>query len=184
MMNGPPHSILRTVTRHSIKEIGIGEKSQSYFTHTVRIPEIDHPVRLVIVWKKQEDKGSAKILVTNRTCWESTRVLIVYRHRWTGTETFHGDGKQHLGMGDWQVRKGLGQTRHMYLVFLAYSLLMHQLKQGHGQEWALVKLTTMGEACGAVMRETLAKTLSWAIEQAVKHQWSTARICHALGLTG
>jgi len=166
------------------KEIGVGGKSQYYFTYTVRVPGVDHPVRLVILWKKREDKEPAKMLVSNRTYWEITRVLIVYRYRWTGTETFHRDGKQHLGMGDCQVRKGLGQTRHMYLVFLAYSLLMSQLKRGHAQEWAYVKLTTIGEACRAVMRETLAKTLSWAIERAVQHQWSTPRICHALGLTG
>jgi hypothetical protein len=164
------------------KEIVIGGKSQYYFTHTVRIPAVDHPVRLVILWKRPQDQEPTKVLVTNRTYWEITRVLMVYRHRWTGTETFHRDGKQHLGMGDCQVRKGQGQTRHMYLVFLAYSLLMGQLKQGHAQEWAFVKLTTIGEACRAVMRETLAKTLSWAIDRAIKHQWSTPRICHALGL--
>jgi hypothetical protein len=165
------------------KQIEIGGKRQYYFSHTVRLPQVDHPVRLVILWKKQDDKEPAKILVTNRTYWEIVRILVVYRYRWTGTETFHRDGKQHLGMGDCQVRKGLGQTRHMYLVFLSYSLLMSQLKQGHAQEWAKVKLTTIGEACRAVMRETLTDTLSWAIERAVEHQWTTPRICHALGLT-
>jgi hypothetical protein len=164
------------------KEIGVGGKSQYYFTHTVRIPNVDHPVRLVILWKRKEDQRPAKILVSNRTYWETTRVLMVYRYRWTGTETFHRDGKQHLGMGDCQVRKGLGQTRHMYLLFLAYSLLMSQLRQGHAQEWAFVKLTTIGEACRAVMKETLAKTLSWAIDRALKYQWSVPRICHALRL--
>ena len=38
-------------------------------------------------------------------------MLRVYRHRWTGTETFHRDGKQQLGLGDCQVRSGKGQTR-------------------------------------------------------------------------
>ena len=41
-------------------------------------------------------------------------MLRVYRHRWTGTETFHRDGKQQLGLGDCQVRSGKGQTRHVY----------------------------------------------------------------------
>ena len=31
-----------------------------------------------------------------------------------------------------------GQTRHMYLVMLAYSLLMSELKQGRAKEWASI----------------------------------------------
>ncbi len=58
--------------------------------------------------------------MTNRVTWEVGRILGVYRERWTGTETFHRDGKQELGMGDCQLRNGHGQTRHMYLVMLAY----------------------------------------------------------------
>ena len=74
--------------------------------------------------------------MTNRITWEVTRILQVYRYRWTGTETFHRDGKQQLGMGDCQLRDPQGQTRHMYLVMLAYSLLMSELKQGRAKEWA------------------------------------------------
>jgi hypothetical protein len=47
-------------------------------------------------------------------------MVLVYRHRWTGTETFHRDGKQQLGLGDCQVRSGEGQTCHVYLVSAAY----------------------------------------------------------------
>jgi hypothetical protein len=34
-------------------------------------------------------------------------MLLVYRHRWTGTETFHRDGKQQLGLGDCQMLEPL-----------------------------------------------------------------------------
>ena len=57
-----------------------------------------------------------------------------------------------------------GQTRHMSLVMLAYSLLMSQLKQGRAQEWALCKLTTIGEACRAMLRESLRNTIRWAVD--------------------
>ena len=78
----------------------------------------------LILWNKRRDNKPCKILVTNRVTWEVTRILGAYRDRWTGTETFHRDGKQELGMGDCQLRDGQGQTRHMYLVMLAYTLLM------------------------------------------------------------
>jgi hypothetical protein len=94
---------------------------------------------------------------------EVTRILKTYRRRWTGTETFHRDGKQQLGMGDCQLRKGVGQTRHMYLVFLAYSAIMAQLQQARPQDWAEVMRTTVGQACRAMSREVLGKTIAWVV---------------------
>jgi hypothetical protein len=38
-----------------------------------------------------------------------------------GQRIFQWDRKQHLGMGECQLRDGLGQTRHMHLVVLAYT---------------------------------------------------------------
>jgi len=103
--------------------------------------------------------GNTEILITNHLGWEIHRILSVYRQRWTGTETFHRDGKQQLGMGDCQLRSSLGQTRHLYLVFVAYSCIMSHLNQSHPQDWARVRLMTVGEACRAVLRETLSDTL-------------------------
>ena len=86
-------------------------------------------------------------------------------------------------MGDCQLRNGQGQTRHMYLVMLAYSLLMIQLKQGHAKDWALCRLTTIGEASRAMLSETLRSTLSWVIEQATEKSRSHGHIVAKLGLT-
>jgi hypothetical protein len=166
----------------SRKRVLIGEKKQWYFTKTIHIPEVDHPVRIVMLWKGKYDTEVCKILVSNRVYWDVTRILRVYRKRWTGTETFHRDGKQELGMGDCQLRKGEGQTRHMYLVMVAHSLLMAQLQQGRAREWAAAKLTTIGEACRAVLRETLGKTLTWAVERATQEGWSPERIKAHLAL--
>ena len=130
-----------------------------------------------------QDAEPCKILVTNRVRWEVCRILRVYRHRWTGTETYHRDGKQELGMGDCQLRNGQGQTRHMYLVMLAYSLLTSQLKQGHAKDWALCRLTTIGEACRAMLGETLRTTLAWAIEQVTEKSRSYDHVVAELGLT-
>ena len=164
------------------KPLREGERQQWYFTCTLRIPDVKHKVRLVILWHNREDEQARIILVTNRVQWEVSRVVRSYRHRWTGTETFHRDGKQQLGMGDCQLRDGQGQTRHMYLVMLAYSLLVKQLRQGHAYEWAFQRLTTIGEACRAILRETLRATLNWAIEHVTEKAWSTERVMAHLGL--
>lgn len=160
-----------------------GREQQWYFTATLHIPGVNHKVRVVVIWNKKRDKEPCKILVTNRVGWEVLRILLVYRHRWTGTETYHRDGKQELGMGDCQLRDGQGQTRHMYLVMLAYTLLMDQLGQNRAKAWALRKLATIGEACRAVLRESLRSTIAWAIEQATDYSRSYDHIVTRLCLT-
>src|SRR5512144_1105427 len=160
----------------------IGERRQWSFTVTVRIPGVEHKVRIVILWRHRQDSEPVKILVTNRITWEVSRIVRVYRHRWTGTETFHRDGKQQVGLGDCQLRDLQGQTRHMHLVMLAYSLLMGQLRQGRAKEWALHRLMTIGEACRAMVKETLRTTLAWAIEQVTERGLSFDRIVANLSL--
>jgi hypothetical protein len=164
------------------KPLREGEQRQWYFTCTLRIPDVKHKVRLVILWAERDATAPRIILVTNRVQWEVSRVVRVYRQRWTGTETFHRDGKQQLGMGDCQLRDSEGQTRHMHLVMLAYSLLMRHLRQGRAYEWALQKLTTIGEACRAILRETLRTTLTWAMDRATNPYWGAERIIAHLGL--
>jgi len=164
------------------KPLREGEQRQWYFTCTLRLPDVKHKVRIVILWAERDAASPRIILITNRVHWEVSRVVRVYRHRWTGTETFHRDGKQQLGMGDCQLRDSEGQTRHMHLVMLAYSLLMRQLRQGRAYEWALQKLTTIGEACRAILRETLRTTLTWAMDRATNPYWDTERIMAHLGL--
>jgi hypothetical protein len=157
-------------------------RTQWYFSCTLRIPNVHHKVRIVLIWRHQEDATPRIILVSNRIRWEASRIVRGYRHRWTGTETFHRDGKQQLGLGDCQLRDSEGQTRHMHLVMLAYSLLMQQLGQSHAYDWALQKLTTIGEACRAMLRETLRKTLTWAMERVTQPHWNMERVVAHLGL--
>lgn len=164
------------------KPVWLGDQEQWYFTRTIRIPEVDHPVRIVILWHRRNGAEPDKILITDQTYWEISRILRVYRRRWRGTECFHRDGKQHLGMGDCQLRAGRGQTRHLYLVFLAYSVLMRQLSQGRACQWALGRLTTIGQACRAVLRETLSQTIAWVVKRLQVDGWSFERIKAQLAL--
>jgi DDE superfamily endonuclease len=166
------------------KAVRGGDRTQWYFTCTVRLPDVNHKVRVLILWADREDAQARIILVTNRVQWEVTRIIRAYRHRWTGTETFHRDGKQQLGLGDCQLRDSEGQTRHMYLVLLAYSLLVRQLRQGHADDWAFERLTTIGQACRAILRETLRTTLTWAMHHVSEYDWTSERVVAHLGLTG
>ena len=84
---------------------------------------------------------------------------------------------------DCQLRTREGQTRHLYLVLMAYSLLMRQLGQGHAYEWAYQKLRTIGEACRAIGRETLRTTLTWAMERRELFAWNKDQVVAHLGLT-
>lgn len=151
-----------------------GEKQWS-FSKSVRLPGVDHRVRITILWERRNSKSARKILVCNRTHWEAHRIVRVYRKRWRGTECFHRDGKQHLGMGDCQLRQGRGQTRHLYLVFAAYSILMLQIER-RPCAWARERLTTIGQACRAVARETFGATIDWIVARVTEDRWNVGKI--------
>jgi hypothetical protein len=176
------NALAATIPATDRKPIRTGHGDQWYFTHSLGIPEVKHKVRIVIIWNQPTDVVPRIMLVSNRTYWEATRVVSDYGHRWTGTETYHRDGKQNLGMGDCQLRSSNGQTRHMYMVMLAYSLLMRQLKQTHSGEWTLHTLMTIGDSCRAIMREVLRLTLLWAIDRVTTHHWEIHRVFSELNL--
>ena len=111
--------VARQVPWEAKKPVRMGSTRYGYFRKQMRIPDVTHPVRIVLFWRERGDQEARKALVSNRGGWEVMRLVLVYRHRWTGTETFHRDGKQQLGLGDCQVRSGEGQTRHVYLVSAA-----------------------------------------------------------------
>jgi len=157
---------VKTLTPLLRTKFTVAGHTQWYFTKSVRLPRVTHPVRILVLWSSADAGEPRKILITNRTHWEAHRILKVYKRRWTGTETFHRDGKQHLGMGECQLRDGMGQTRHMHLVSLAYTALMRQMKHDRALDWAHTRLMTIGESCRTIARETLGKTLAWAIERA------------------
>jgi hypothetical protein len=169
-------ALARQIDWRDKKPVRYGNRRYWYFSKQMRIPDVEHPVRLVLFWKERGDTEASKALMSNRLFWEVIRILLVYRHRWTGTETFHRDGKQQLGLGDCQVRSGEGQTRHVYLVSAAYSLLMRSLHQSRPQDWARHTLRTIGEACRAVKSELLEQQVDWIVEKLGDDQWSIPQI--------
>ena len=169
-------AVARQIPWQAKKPVRVGNRRYWYFSKQMRIPDLTHPVRIVLFWKERDDAEASKALGSNRLWWEGIRMVLVYRHRWTGTETFHRDGKQELGLGECQVRTGEGQTRHVYLVSAAYSLLMRSLHQSRPQDWARTMLTTIGEACRAVKAETLARMIDWVVDKLTVEHWSVTDI--------
>lgn len=110
-------------------------------------------------------------------------MVVVYRHRWTGTETLHRDDKQELGLGDCQVRNGAGQTRPVSLVSAASSLLRCSLHQNRPQEWARTMLTTIGGACRAVKGALLGQLVDWMVEKLADDHWSAPQMKAVLAQT-
>ena len=176
-------AVARQMPWRAKKPVRVGNRRYGYFSQQMRIPEVKHPVRIVLFWKERGDAEASKALVSNRLTWEVIRMVLGYRHRWTGTETFHRDGKQELGLGDCQVRNGEGQTRHVYLVSAAYSLLMRSLHQNRPQEWARTMLTTIGEACRAIKGELLTQLVDWIIDKLADDHWSVPQIKAVLAQT-
>jgi hypothetical protein len=169
VFNGVEQSVVefaKTIPPKDRKQVVSSDGTkQWYLSVCVKMPNVRHKVRIVILWRYKNDAEPRKILVTNRIFWNAERIVETYRGRWTGTETFHRDGKQELGLGDCQLRDGEGQTRHTYLVFLAYSLLMRELDKTSVSGWASVKLTTIGEGCRAMLRESVSTMIGWVIDR-------------------
>ncbi len=172
---------VKTLTPLLRTSFTVAGHTQWYFTKSICLPKVNHPVRILVLWPSADATEPRKILISNRTHWEAHRLLKVYKRRWSGTETFHRDGKQHLGMGECQLRDGMGQTRHMQLVVLAYTALMRQVKHDRALDWAHTRLMTIGESCRTIARETLGKTLAWAGERA-QEGMSLPDIKHRLAL--
>ena len=158
------------------KAVRVGQRCDWYFSKRMRLATVSRPVRIVLFWKDRGATEASKALVSNRVVWEVLRMLGVYRRRWTGTETFHRDGKQQLGLGDCQVRSGKGQPRHVYLVSAASSLLMHAMHASGPHEWTRRTLTTIGEACRAVKGELLERLVDWIVDKLSDDDWSLSQI--------
>ena len=89
----------------------VAGRTQWYYTKSMRLPNVDHPVRILVLWPSADADKPRKILITNRT---------------------------HL---------------------------MRQLKHDRSLDWAHTRLSTIGESCRLILRETLAKTLEWVVER-------------------
>jgi hypothetical protein len=124
-----------SILRENRQELRHRNACQWYYSTTVRLPQLRHLLRIVFIWNNRRDSKLAKVLIRNCTRWEVNRIIKRYRYRWTGTDTFHRDGKHELGRGACQLRSGQGQTKPMRLVMVAYTILVREHKSGRAKGW-------------------------------------------------
>ena len=76
----------------------------------------------------------------------------------------------------WRVYKRL-------LKLLAKQMPGYHIRgQGRARKWARERLTTIGQACMSVLRQSLSDTISWAIEPIEVDHWNFERIKIQLAL--
>jgi hypothetical protein len=99
----------------------VGEQRFKWIYETIVVMKNIGRVKLVILLERRNSM-TCTFLVSNNTGFDGLQVLEYYKKRWT-IEVFHRDCKQHLGMGEYQVRRLDAVVIHLHLVVLAYTLL-------------------------------------------------------------
>ncbi len=138
---------LGTLTDNDFELLTRGEKS--YFLHT-RIVSVRGigKVRLLISYKLG-DEEEIKIYITNLLDATKDELIDLLIRRWD-VETWHRDGKQHLGLEAYQVRKYRGMQVVVLAVLVAYTLLILSRRKGIFKRIELTfkrGLRTIGELC-------------------------------------
>ena len=113
----------KNLPKKAVKRINktVGEKRFKWFYETTVVMKNVGEVKLIIL-RERTNRKTCTFLVSNNTDLDGLQILEYYKKRWS-IEVFHRDCKQHLGMGEYQVRKLDAVVIHLHLVFLAYTLL-------------------------------------------------------------
>jgi len=83
-----------------------------------------------VVFSRRRGERNLVALVTDNLCASQKRIVSDYLKRWA-IELMIKDQKQHLGLGDYRVRRYEAVVRHLLLVDAAYACLTHVGIQTH-----------------------------------------------------
>jgi hypothetical protein len=113
----------RSLTAKTFSRVNakMDEKRFKWFFETTVVMKKIGAVKLVVL-RPRKNSRKFTFLVSNTTILSGMQVLEYYKKRWA-IEVFHRDCKQHLGLGEYQIRKLDCVVIHLHLVFLAYTLL-------------------------------------------------------------
>lgn len=118
---------------------------EAYFLHTVEVSERNVGREKLLISYKAGDEEEIRINVTNLMQHSDRSLLCLLLKRWK-IEVWHRDGKQHLGLEDYQVRKFGAMQKVVCAILVAYTQLI-LLKCDVLLKPLNRVLTTIGEGC-------------------------------------
>jgi SRSO17 transposase len=136
--------LVKLIPPSAFKPVEIKDRTFYTFTFCVRIPTLGK-VRLVISYQKADLSGTYVVLVTNGLNWNAKSIIEAYLLRWP-IETFYQDGKQLLGLDQYQMLSSEAFQKHWCLVCVAHSLL-HLDCLTATDKAAVFPAKSIGEAC-------------------------------------
>lgn len=156
-----------TLTDSQFTESRIKGRQYRYYSRCFKVPALKRKIRIVFVqeWnKKKKVWGELVMLATNEVTWHSDKIIKNYRLRWS-IETFHRDAKQHLGFGEYQMRRLSGISRHWSLVFAAYLYLVKVRRSSRLVRSLEHQQQTIGSLCSSVKDHVTELLVRWVHEQ-------------------
>jgi len=116
-----------------------------YYLHAIEVSERNVGREKLLISYKEGDEEEVRINVTNLMHHSDRSLLCLLKERWK-IEVWHRDGKQHLGLEDYQIRKFGAMQKVVCAILVAYTMLILMRKDD------LLKplkrfLQTIGEGC-------------------------------------
>lgn len=116
-----------------------------YYLHTIDVSERGVGKEKLLVSYKDGDEEEIRINVTNLLQHSDESILRLLLKRWK-IETWHRDGKQHLGLEDYQVRKFGAMQKVVCAILVAYTQLI-LMKEDRLLKPLNRVFKTIGEGC-------------------------------------
>jgi hypothetical protein len=147
----------RNVLRNSGKWHNIaGLRNTGKYRLAERVGSLNGLGMVKVVFSRRPGEGKHIALVTDDLNASMRTIVSDYLKRWS-IEMLIKDEKQHLGLGDYRVRRYQAVVRHLHLVDVAYACLTHvgikaYRAQGQNKTKKLLRLEPISKLKGRMRR--------------------------------
>lgn len=101
-----------------------GLRKRRTYRFTARVGHLSKVGTVKVVFSRRPGERNLVALVTDQLGTSARGIVAAYLKRWA-IELLIKDEKQHLGLGDYRVRRYQAVVRHLHLVDIAYACLTH-----------------------------------------------------------